>query len=199
MDMRDKVEAPQCLLPRGTTAIRQYDTMLVPYRAQVVDATPIRLHDFLNARNSRFARTGATDEESKGLLDDHNQTKQLLIATNRSLRVTQCSALIAMIGLIMVAVVVIIVGVSSLNTMNDIRESIEPHAESLVNATIATFGNMGGSASDVHEMTAVANQLAQKALKDGGPADLALNSSTSMVLRLQKFMEHPSIQISLGA
>lgn len=151
-----------------------------------------------------FARTrtsaSADDEERASLLaaSRDDETKALLIATNRSLRVTQCSSVIAIIGIFAVGIVFVLVGVSSVQTMNQMREAIEPHAASIVNATIGTFGHMSGSSTDVHEITSLANAMAKKALGEGGTADLAMNSSTAMMMQLQEFVKHPSIQIRLG-
>ena len=187
--------------------------MLVPYvpsqRARTFPTVPmLSIGEFLasggrlnSMRRSNYGQshTSSTDEEKASLLARDEETKALLIATNRSLRMTQCSSVIAIIGIFAVGIVFVMVGISSVSTLNRMREAIEPHAASIVNATLGTFGDMSGSLSDVHDMTTVANAMAQKALKEGGAADVAINSSTAMVLQLQEFMKHPSIKISLGS
>lgn len=83
-------------------------------------------------------------------------------------------------------------------TLNSVQSLLGPHAESVVNTTVETLHDMGGTMYNIKQITDMTSELAKQDLGPGGAADQALNSTATIANKLAQFMEKPTLTLSLG-
>ena len=124
---------------------------------------------------------------------------KILKASHRQARVTQCAIFVVLIFFFAVAGGLGYVAMQANEGLNAARAMIRPHASTIVNSTVETMKNMGGSMYNMREITHMTAELAKQDLGPDGAAGKALNSTALIAQRLADFFEHPTIQLSLGA
>lgn len=134
--------------------------------------------------------------EMKG--SGESEALRILRISTRHARFTQCAILIVLVFSAVVFVIVGFLAMQANDGINAARAMIQPHAATIVNSTVETMKNMGGSMMSVREITTITAELAKKDLGPNGAAGKALNSSAVIAARLAEFFEHPTIQLSLG-
>lgn len=177
--------------------------MLVPYQPSVAPAHRTRggFADYLR-RGGRVNPipfgSAPRDDERLPLMSEESETVKLIRMSERSNRMTRWAILVTL--LISCIVFGLLIGLLSQanNSVTALRAVIDPHAASVVNATVDMLHDMGGSMYNIKQITRMTNSLAQAELGPSGSAGQALNSTARIAERLAEFMTHPTIQVSLG-
>lgn len=141
----------------------------------------------LGERSARKGRDGCDD-----------LTLQILRTSTRQARLTQCAVLLALLLLIMLFICLAYLAARANDGLTAAREMIRPHASMIVNTTVDALKDMGGSMTNVRTITGTAAAVVKQDLGPGGAADRALNSTAVIAQRLAEFMNHPTVQLSLG-
>lgn len=201
--------------------------MSEPRRFQIVPYTPqgaasqttptCRRHDpstagslagFLrNGGNLRTVPIGQTyhvpapttdEEEAMPLMSDRKIAAALMKTANRQSRITLCAVMFALAIAIAVFIGLGVVIWRVNANMENVEHAIAPHAREVVNATLDMMHDLGGSFHNMHEISEYTNELAHVTAGATGPAAATVNSTAVIAQKLAEFMQHPTIQLSLG-
>lgn len=187
--------------------------MLVPYEAAVGHgfddylrrggrANPIPISVRSDMRGPRDLEGQLLGERSmrKGVSssDGDDVTLQLLRASMRQARVTQCCILVALVIFLALAGGIGYVAMQANDGINAASAMIRPHAAMIVDTTMGVIKDAGGSMHNIESVTQLTSALARQELSSGGSTRKALNSTALIAQRLSEFMTHPTIQLSLG-
>lgn len=134
----------------------------------------------------------------KGKDEEDNLTRQILRTSANQARLTQCAVLVALLLLILLFVCFAYLAARANDCFNAAREMIQPHASMIVNTTVDALKDMGGSMTNVRTITGTAAAVVKEDLGPGGAAGRTLNSTAVIAQRLAEFMDHPTLQLSLG-
>lgn len=136
-----------------------------------------------------FFRRGAQDSEGlRGL------SKEVRVIGNRF---RACACLAAVSTMVLLSTVVFI-GVTAMQAANSVGTAIQPHAARLVDTTVHMMDDMGGTWTNLKDISHMTSELASINMGPGGTADKALNNSAAILHRLATLLEHPTIKVSLG-
>lgn len=141
---------------------------------------------------------GPRDEERAGLLSEESESIKLIRMSERSQRLTRWAVLLTLVIASTVFGLLIWLLSQANSTVASFRAAMEPHADSVVNATVDMLHDMGGTMYNMKEITHMTNALAQSSLGPDGAAGHALNDTASIAHALAVFMKHPTLQLSLG-
>lgn len=183
-------------------------TALVPYEPRARDPQSARagFADFLR-RSGRpqevsvgtFAGQGDV-ENGKQHASDPTMIKMLRVQS-RAAFANQCGAVVSTLQLIFAAVVLLMLGVVVVrvnDSIDRIDAMVAPHAHTIVHQTAEFMHNMGDSMTNVAAISQLTSDLAAKELGPTGGASVALNSTAVIAQRLARFMERPTLKLSLG-
>lgn len=183
-------------------------TALVPYEPHARDPQSARagFADFL--RRSRRPQeapvgtfAGRSDvENGKQHARDPDMIKMLRVQS-RTACANQCGAVVSTLQLIFAAAVLIGLGVVVVrvnDSIDRIDAMVAPHTSTLVDSTVKFMHNMGDSMTNVAAISQLTSDLAAKELGPTGGASVALNSTAVIAQRLARFMEKPTLKLSLG-
>ena len=84
------------------------------------------------------------------------------------------------------------------STVDSLAEAVLPHADQVVDATVQTMHDVGGSMMNMRKITQMTSEFAAKDLGPNGAAGKTLNATSIVAERLARLLEHPTIQLSLG-
>lgn len=168
--------------------------MLVPYTDPRRRA-PQSLAEHLRMGGALSIGGGASRQQQTRLVVEESTTtttqEKMLRIASRQARATACCAVVSLA----IAVTILITVVSALIRLNQsleaVESSIRPHAVEIERAALEIFSDVGSSVHNMHELA-----LAAGGTK--GSAARALNSSAVVAERLARFLEHPTVQLSLG-
>ena len=135
------------------------------------------------------------DEESQPLMQAQRDSAAIAKNTNRTSRITLYAVLCVL--LIFAAV---LCGVGLLvwrvnDNMHQMEELIRPHAQEITNATVEMMRDMGGSFMNMKEISRKTNEIAHMPT---APIEQSLDNAANITTRLREFLQHPTIQLSLG-
>ena len=132
------------------------------------------------------------------LMSDRKIAAALMKTANRQSRITlyAVSFTLAISVAVFVGLGVVIWRVNA--NMQNVENAIAPHARQVVNATLDMMHDLGGSFHNMHEISEYTEQLAHATGGTTGPAAAAVNSTAIIAQKLAEFMQHPTIQLSLG-
>jgi hypothetical protein len=153
----------------------------------------------LSGGGLRGVRLGAqVDEEAAPLLTEQRATEKLVAAANRQSRMTLCAVMtsIACSIIIFAALGVLLWRINS--QMASVQATMAPHADKLVNTTVTMLEDLGGSFTNVRDISAATKELAKTNFGTSGPAGQAINHTAEITSRLAEFLASPTIQLSLG-
>jgi hypothetical protein len=181
---------------------------LVPYqpprcrRPAEVDASNGTFEGFLRGGGSlRGVQLGsriqvAPDEEEAPLLREARQTNAAIMnAANRQSRVTMCAIIVAL-GIAVAVFIGLGVVVYRVNdNMQQMELLFRPHAQEITNATVDMMHDLGGSFTNIKDITRKTNEIANMPTE---PIAQSLNNTADITARLREFLRHPTIQLSLG-
>ena len=138
----------------------------------------------------------APDEEEAPLLREARQTNAAIMnAANRQSRVTMCAIIVALSIAIAVFVGLGIVVYRVNDNMHQMELLFRPHAQEITNATVDMLHDMGGSFTNLKDITRKTNEIANMPTE---PIAQSLNNTADITARLREFLRHPTIQLSLG-
>lgn len=136
------------------------------------------------------------DEESAPLLRGTRDTNAALIgAANRQSCVTTCAIIVALSIAISVFVGLGVVVWRVNDNMHEMELLIRPHAQEITNATVGMMNDMGGSFTNIRDITKKTSDLAHMPTE---PIAQSLNNTAEITALLRDFLHHPTIQLSLG-
>ena len=138
------------------------------------------------------------DDESVPLMSDRKIAAALMQTANRQSRLTLCAVVVALAVAISVFAGIGVVVWRVNSNMEAMEVAIAPHAREVINATVDMMHDMGGSFHNMHEISEYTNELAHATAGATGPAASAVNSTAVIAQKLAEFMQHPTIQLSLG-
>lgn len=129
---------------------------------------------------------------------DDDVTLQILRASMRQARATQCCILVALVIFLALAGGIGYVAMQANESINAASAMIRPHAAMIVDTTMGVIKDAGGSMHNIESVTQLTSALARQELSSSGSTRKALNSTALIAQRLSEFMTHPTIQLSLG-
>lgn len=167
--------------------------MLVPYTDPRRRA-PQSLAEHLRMGGALSIGGGASRQQQPCLVVEESTTttqEKLLRIASRQARATVCCAVVSL-GIAITILSLVVFTLSKVNqSLEAVEASIRPHAAEIERAALEIFSDVGSSVHNMHELA-----LAAGGTK--GSAARALNSSAVVAERLARFLEHPTVQLSLG-
>ena len=153
--------------------------------------------------NLRGVRVGSNaqvgpeeDEEEAPLLREARKTNAALLkATKRQSRVMICGICFVVVFIMAVFGGIGIVAYRVNSNIADMESLLRPHAQSITNATVDMLHDMGGSFTNIRDITRKTKELASIPTD---PIAQSLNNTADITARFQEFLKHPTIQLSLG-
>jgi hypothetical protein len=149
------------------------------------------------------AQFGATeDEESVPLFRRGTQDSDPIRGLSKEVRSMsnrfRACACVASIATMILLSTLTFVGITAMNAANSVSHAIQPHASRIVDTTVHMMDDMGGTFTNLKDISRMTSELAQVNMGPGGTADRALNNSAAILQRLATLLEHPTIKVSLG-
>lgn len=175
--------------------------MLVPYRAPPQAQRRGGFADYLRrgGRVNPIALGAAPrDEESLPLMGDDSDVAKILRRSERTAQMTQFAILVALVFATLVFAGLGVVVMRANDSIDQLQAVVEPHAQTVVNATVDMLHDMGGSMYNIKQITHMTNELAQANLGPQGNAGQAINNTVTITKLLANFMTHPVMHIALG-
>lgn len=155
-------------------------------------ARPMPMGD--EAGNSWLPQKG--DLESSTPSDP--EVVKILRAQSRFTCATNCAIITVLVFAVCVFLALSASIIAMRNTVDSLAESVLPHADQVVDATVQTMHDVGGSMLNMRKITQMTSEFAQKDLGPNGAAGKTLNATSIVAERLARLLEHPTIQLSLG-
>ena len=138
------------------------------------------------------------EEEAMPLMSDRKIAAAMMKTANRQSRITLCAVFVAL-GISIAVFTGLGVVIWRVNAnMENVENAIAPHAREVVNATLDMMHDLGGSFHNMHEISDYTNELVHVTAGATGPAAATINSTALIAQKLAEFMQHPTIQLSLG-
>ena len=159
--------------------------------------TPL-VQTHVNASSAASAHVVDIEDEESPLISDRKVAAALMRTANRQSRLTLCAVVVALSFAIAVFTGIGIVIWRVNSSMQDVEAAIAPHAREMVNATLDMMHDLGGSFHNMHEISEYTDDLAKVTAGAAGPAAATVNSTAVIAQKLAEFMQHPTIQLSLG-
>lgn len=148
-------------------------------------------------RGVRGAALGAApkDEESAPLLDQERRTDGLLKTANRQANATIFAVMVALAFAVSVFAGLGVVVWRVNDNMHQMELLLRPHADEITDATVEMMKDMGGSFTNLKQITKTTREIAQMPSQ---PIVEALNNTAAITDKLKEFLKHPTIKLSLG-
>lgn len=135
-------------------------------------------------------------EEDTPLLREAKKTNSALLdAARRQSRVTMCGITAVLLIITSVFIGLGIVAYRVNDNIAQMEVLLRPHAQSITNATVDMLHDMGGSFTNLKDITKKTKELAHIPTD---PIAQSLNNTADITARFREFLKHPTIQLSLG-
>lgn len=139
---------------------------------------------------------GQEDEEDTPLLREARKTHTAMVkATTRQTKLLFTCMALALLIITGVFAGLGIVAYRVNSNIADMEALVRPHAESITSATVDMMHDMGGSFTNLKEITKKTKELASISTD---PMAQSLNNTAEITGRLRAFLQHPTLQLSLG-
>ena len=138
------------------------------------------------------------DEESAPLISEDGEVAKILRRSERTARMTQCAILFALFFAVLVFAGLGVVVMRANDSIAQLHSFVQPHATTVVNTTVGMLHDMGGSMTNINDITHMTSELAKANLGPTGSAGQALNNTAAITKLLANFMTHPVLHIALG-
>jgi hypothetical protein len=142
------------------------------------------------------------DEESVPLFRRGTQDSDPIRGLSKEVRSMsnrfRACACVASIATMILLGMVTFVGITAMSAASSVSHAIQPHASRIVDTTVHMMDDMGGTFTNLKDISRMTSELAQVNMGPGGTADRALNNSAVILQRLAALLEHPTIKVSLG-